>query len=48
MNTTVMSERGTEFSNLMNGISYNISVAAVNRAGTGLSSTITVTTLTGK
>ena len=46
MNTIVTSERGTEFCNLMNGTSYNISVAAVNRAGTGLTSTIIVTTLT--
>ena len=45
MNTTVTSERGIEFSNLTNGTSYNISVAAVNRAGTGLTSTISVTTL---
>ena len=34
-----------EISNLSNGVSYNISVSAVNRAGTGPSSVITVTTL---
>ena len=32
-----------EFTNLINGTNYNISVAAVNRAGIGQSSTITVT-----
>ena len=36
-----------EFSDLINGIDYSISVVAVNRAGTGSSSMITVTTLTG-
>ena len=35
-----------EISNLSNGVSYNISVSAVNRAGPGPSSVITVTTLT--
>ena len=35
-----------EFSNLRSDMSYNISVAAVNRAGTGPLSMITVTTLT--
>ena len=39
-------ERTSEFSNSINGASYNISVAAVNRAGTGPTSTIIVTTLT--
>ena len=35
-------------SNLRNGTSYSISVAAVNRVGTGPSSMINVTTLTEK
>ena len=46
INTTVTSERGIEFSNLINGTSYNISVAAVNRAGTGPTFTVVVATLT--
>ena len=33
----------TEFSDLINGTNYSISVAAVNRAGNGQSSTIDVT-----
>ena len=33
-----------DYSNLPNGANYTISVAAVNRAGTGTSSMITVTT----
>ena len=45
-NTIVWGLRA-EFSNLMNGTNYTISVAAVNRAGSGPSSMITVTTLTG-
>ena len=36
-----------EFSDLINGTDYSISVVAVNRVGTGSSSMITVTTLTG-
>ena len=41
MNTTQSNKTRVEFSNLINGTSYNISVAAVNRAGTGpASSTI--------
>ena len=47
MNTVVTNQKIAEFSNLRNGNSYHISVAAVNRAGTGPSSMITVTTLTG-
>ena len=43
---TESSESSTEFLNLMNGTLYNISVAAVNRAGTGPISTILVTTRT--
>ena len=39
--------RVAEFSSLINGTFYNISVAAVNRAGTGPSSTIIVTGNTG-
>ena len=46
MTITESSESGTEFLNLINGTLYNISVAAVNRAGTGPISTIPVTTLT--
>ena len=38
-----LSQRVAEFSNLIDGTNYNISVAAVNRAGTGPSSTIIVT-----
>ena len=43
-----LERRGTtaEFSNLKSGTLYNISVAAVNRAGTGPSSVIIQTTLT--
>ena len=44
MNITEINKRTTEFSNLINGTSYNISVAAVNKVGTGPSSTIIVTT----
>ena len=36
-------EERAEFSNLINGTNYIISVAAVNRAGTGPASTINVT-----
>ena len=36
-------EERTGFSNLINGTNYTISVAAVNRAGTGPASTINVT-----
>ena len=46
MNTTQLSVTRIEFCNLINGTSYNISVAAVNRAGTGPSITTTVATLT--
>ena len=44
---TILWGTRAEFSDLINGTKYNISVAAVNRAGTGLSSMIAVTTLTG-
>lgn len=40
-NTIVWGPRA-ELSNLINGISYNISIAAVNRAGSGPSSTIII------
>ena len=36
-------EERAEFSNLINGTNYTISVAAVNRVGTGPASTINVT-----
>ena len=39
----VTSQTVAVFSSLMNGTLYNISVAAVNRAGSGPSSTIIVT-----
>ena len=41
--TIVTSQTIAIFSGLRNGTSYNISVAAVNRAGSGPSSTIIVT-----
>ena len=44
---TIVWEPRAEFSDLINGTNYSISVAAVNRAGTGPSSMINVTTLTG-
>ena len=47
MSTIITNETTTVFSNLRNGNSYTITVAAVNRAGSGPSSMITVTTLTG-
>ena len=47
MSTIITYQTTTVFSNLRNGNSYTISVAAVNRAGSGPSSMITVTTLTG-
>ena len=43
MNTTVTRGTRVDFSNLINGTSYNISVTAVNRAGPGPTSTITAT-----
>ena len=46
MNSTQVTVNRAEFSNLNNGTYYNISVAAVNRAGTGSVSTITETTET--
>ena len=46
-NTIVVWGIRAELSDLINGISYTISVAAVNRAGTGPSSMITVTALSG-
>ena len=46
-NTIVVWGTRAELSDLINGISYTISVAAVNRAGTGPSSMINVTTLSG-
>ena len=42
-NTIVVWGPRAEFSDLINDINYNISVAAVNRAGSGPSSTIIVT-----
>jgi len=45
MNITELSESTTEFSNLIKNTTYIISVAAVNRGGTGPTSTINVTTL---
>ena len=42
-----LNQRVAEFSSLINGTNYAISVAAVNRAGTGPSSTIIVTGNTG-
>ena len=47
MNITETSQTRAELSNLLNGTNYIISVAAVNRAGTGPSSMINVTTLSG-
>ena len=47
ISTIITYETTTEFYNLRNGNSYYISVVAVNRAGSGPSSLITVTTLTG-
>ena len=47
MSTIITYETTTVFSNLRNDNSYTITVAAVNRAGNGPSSMITVTTLTG-
>ena len=44
--TMVTRDNVAEFFNLRSDTSYNISAAAVNRAGTGPSSVITVTTLT--
>ena len=46
-NTIVVWGTRAELSDLINGINYIISVAAVNRAGTGPSSMINVTTLSG-
>ena len=46
MNTTKTRGTRAEFFNLINGTSYNISVAAVNRIGSGPSITTTVSTLT--
>ena len=46
MMTVERRDNVTGFYNLRSNTSYNISVAAVNRAGTGPSSVITVTTLT--
>ena len=45
-NTTRASGTRAEFSNLTNGTYYTFSVSAVNRAGTGATSRIIVTTLT--
>ena len=47
MNITETSQTRAELSNLINGTSYIISVAAVNRVGTGPSSMINVTILSG-
>ena len=46
-NTIVVWGTRTKLPDLINGKSYIISVAAVNRAGTGPSSMINVTTLSG-
>ena len=46
MNTTRSTLSRFKFTGLMSNTSYNISVAAVNRAGTGLESNITVATIT--
>ena len=46
MNTIITNQTRAKFSNLRNGNSYTIGVAAVNRAGSGPSLVITVTTLT--
>ena len=46
VNSSKETVNSAEFSNLINGTSYNISVAAVNRVGTGPVSTITETTST--
>ena len=46
MRTIVTNNNVTGVYNLRNNTSYNISVAAINRAGTGPSSVIAVTTLT--
>ena len=48
MSTMETRESVAEISNLQSNTSYNISVAAVNRAGIGSPSMITVTTLTEK
>ena len=45
-NITLSSVTRAEFSNLINGTFYNISVAAVNRAGSGPEITTIVSTLT--
>ena len=47
MMTRETSDNVAGFSNLRSNTSYKISVSAVNRAGTGPSTMITVTTLTG-
>jgi len=44
MNITETSESTIKFSNLISGTTYNISVAAINRAGTGPTSTISIIT----
>ena len=44
VNNTDTQHTRADFSNLINGTKYNISVVAVNRAGPGPSSMITVTT----
>ena len=46
-NTTELSGLTVEFSNLTNDTSYDITVAAVNRAGTGQISALPVSTLSG-
>ena len=47
MNTTTTSQTRAEFSNLINGTSYSISVIAVNRVDSGpTTSIITSTTIT--
>ena len=47
MNTTITSQTRAEFSNLINGTSYHISVIAVNRAGSGPTTPI-ITSTTSK
>ena len=46
MNTATLNDTRLKIFNLMSGTSYTITVAAVNRAGTGLTSTVTVITHT--
>ena len=45
--TVIVSERKSTFSNLMPSTKYWISIAAVNRAGTGVYSNLSETTIAG-